>query len=109
MSTKIKPSIQVFTRTRVNHVIFIHNTVLVPQMKQVNDDYVILLNVCRDTYPVFLNQLQQLSSLSSGPHSLGQLESRRVSALLGLIQAAISVAAVTPDQLNTDKQNGIYM
>jgi hypothetical protein len=64
---------------------------------------------CRDTYPVFLGQLQRLSSLSSGPHSLGQLEGRRISALLRLIQAAISVAGVTPDQLTTDKQNGIVM
>ena len=63
--------------------------------------------MCRDTYPVFLRQLQQLSSLSSGPHSLGQLESRRVSAVLGLVQTAISVAAVTPDQLKTDKENGM--
>ena len=55
---------------------------------------------------MFLGQLQQLSSLSSGPHSLGQLEGRRISALLRLIQAAISVAGVTPDQLTTDKQNG---
>ena len=61
---------------------------------------------CRDTYPVFLRQLQQMSSVSGGPHSLGQLESRRVSAVLGLIQAAIQVAAVTPDQLKTDKENG---
>ena len=58
---------------------------------------------------MFLGQLQRLSSLTSGPHSLGQLESRRISALLGLIQAAISVAGVTPDQLTTDKQNGTYI
>ena len=62
----------------------------------------------RDTYPVFLGQLQQLSSLSGGPHSLGQMESKRISALLGLTEAAIAVAAVTKDQLMTDKQNGTY-
>ena len=56
---------------------------------------------------MFLGQLQQLSSLSSGPHALGQLESKRISALLDLIQAAITVAGVTADQLKTDKQNGI--
>ena len=58
---------------------------------------------------MFLRQLQQLSSLSGGPHSLGQLESRRVSALLGLVRTAIDVAAVTPDQLKTDKENGTYI
>ena len=68
-----------------------------------------IIDVCRDTYPVFLGQLQQLSTLSNGPHSLGQLESRRISALLGLIQVAISVAGVTSDQLTTDKQNGMYV
>ena len=57
---------------------------------------------------MFLRQLQQLSSLSGGPHSLGQLESRRISAVLGLVRTAISVAAVTTDQLKTDKENGMH-
>ena len=60
----------------------------------------------RDTYPLFLGQLQQLSSLSGGPHSLGPMESKRISALLGLTEAAIAV--VTKDQLMTDKQSGTY-
>ena len=57
---------------------------------------------------MFLRQLQQLSSLSGGPHSLGQLESRRISAVLGLVRTAISVAAVTTDQLKTHKENGMH-
>ena len=56
---------------------------------------------------MFLGQLQRMSSVSGGPHSLGQLESRRVSAVLGLIHTAIYVAGATQDQLKTDKQNGM--
>ena len=91
------------------YITFQYDAIYVKLIHNVTHNNIIItciIDVCRDTYPVFLGQLQQLSSLSSGPHSLGQLESRRISSLLGLIQVAISVAGVTPDQLTTDKQNG---
>lgn len=56
------------------------------------------LMLIRDTFSVFLRQLQLLSSASV----LSAMESQRVSALLGLVGQVFSLAAVDPSQLRLD-------
>ena len=56
--------------------------------------------ICRDTYAVFLRQLQLMAASSLS--SLGQREVGRVTGLLGLMEAAIHVAATSPDMLRIE-------
>lgn len=60
--------------------------------------------ICRDTYAVFLKQLQLMAASSLS--SLGRREVGRVTGLLGLMEAAIHVAATTPDMLKIEGEEG---
>lgn len=56
--------------------------------------------ICRDTYAVFLRQLQLMAASSLS--SLGRREVGRVTGLLGLMEAAIHIAATSPDMLRIE-------
>lgn len=58
--------------------------------------YPVICLFSRDTLPIYLKQLHHLTTVT---HLSSSLESRRVAALMNLVESAISLAAITPNQL----------
>lgn len=60
------------------------------------------LFLCRDTFDVFLKQLQHLPSTAH----LSSLETERISALLGVVEEVFSLASLDPSQLRLAEGGG---